>query len=100
MNRVGGIGEDHKGIAALIVKRAERRERGLRIALENPLQKIENRAAAWCVDTPSSIAATTRSRKSILYGLPIPSSRIIRKEGINISCSRESHPTRFSGNTL
>jgi hypothetical protein len=30
-------------------------------AVEMP---IENRAAAWCVDSPSSIAATTRSRRS------------------------------------
>jgi len=39
---------------------------------------IENRAAAARVDIPPSIAETTRSRKSMLYGLPIPSSRLRR----------------------
>jgi hypothetical protein len=36
---------------------------------------IENRAAAWRVDIPSSTAAITRSRKSMLKGLPIRISR-------------------------
>ena len=41
---------------------------------------IENRAAAWCVDIPPSTAAITRSRKSMLYGLPIRISRSTPEE--------------------
>src|SRR5450755_4386459 len=39
---------------------------------------IEKRAAACRVDIPSSIAPTTRSRRSTLYGLPIDASDLCR----------------------
>jgi hypothetical protein len=66
---------------------------GRRYPDRKPLRRLTRRY-------PPSIAETTRSRKSMLYGLPIPSSRLSRKDGISIRTSRESPPTRFLGNRL
>ena len=63
--------------------------------------RTQGALSAWRPKSCSpSIAATTRSRRSMLYGLPIPSSRLSRKDGISFWPPGKSLPTRFLRNLL